>query len=139
MEKIGDQGESLPKTAIERYEGKLNDTDYLNKMSEAYNSDAKKILKSHFGQSDLTIIEQVKLKEIAKTCIRQKLEEIILALKKEMPANKMIDIRNEIVYRWLWELYDIKPSDIPGRRYGNETLDVPEDFREYLRRLRNDS
>lgn len=139
MEKIGNQREPWSEADIEIYDRNLNDPEYLEERFKFYISKAKKILESHFGQSDLTIIEQAKLKEITKACIRQKVEETILVLRREMPADKMIDVKNEIVYRWLWELYDIKRSDIPGLRYGNETLDVPEDFREYLRRLRNQS
>ena len=131
--------ENKPRNFAEKAQNDLNDLERIKKWTNHYVQEAEENLENMLGQANLSTIEKAKLREIAENCFKQKLEEIILYHKGEMPADKMIDVQNEIVYRWLWEIYDIKRSDIPGRPFGNETLDVPEDFREYLRRLRGDS
>lgn len=124
---------------LKRFEKMLSDPEHIKKRTEYYTKEAERILKNMFGQDNFSDIEKVKLREIAENTYRQGLEELILIQKKEMLAINGIDVRQEVVYRWLWELYGINRSDIPGESYGNETLNVPEDFREYLRRLRKDS
>lgn len=125
--------------SVEFYGAQLNDSDYIKKTTNHYVVKAEEDLEKMLGQTSLSDIEKIKLRKIAEQCVKQKIEEKILCLKGRMSRSNMIDIELETVYRWLWELYDIKKSDIPGRPYGNEILYVPEDFREYLRRLREDS
>jgi len=123
----------------EFYEAKLNDPDHILEKTNFNAMVAEHILDSQFGQADLSNIEKAKLREISEGCVKQMLEETILFYEGKMSDNKIIDVSYEIVYRWLWELYDIKRSDLQGRPHGNETLDIPEDFKEYLRRLRANS
>jgi hypothetical protein len=131
--------EERPKTSEEIYQSNLEDLDYIKELTNFYTKKIEKDLSRSLGQTDLSIIEKAKLREIAEETIRQKLEELILISKNEIPSQKTISTRNEILYRWLWELYDIKRSDIPGEAFGNQILNIPEDFKEYLRRLRSDS
>jgi hypothetical protein len=128
-----------PNRILLEWERKLADLEYIKKWTEYYMVEAQKYLEFIYGQENLSVIEKSKLRQIAEECVKQGLEEKILAIKKEMPANKMINVELEIVYRWLWELYDIKKTDIPGEPYGNEMYNVPEYFKEALRGLRGDS
>lgn len=124
---------------LEDYQRKLASPEHIKKRVDFYVAKSLRNLKSIFDQDNLSVIEVAKLRQIAEECVKQGLEETILTIKKEMPAQKMINVELEIVYRWLWDLYDIKKSDIPGEPFGNELLNVPEYFKETLRGLRGDS
>lgn len=98
-------------------------------------------LKEKFGIEDLTTIEGAHLRRIAEKVIEEQAEleserdRLLQTGDREgaWRANLATydDLNDEVVERWLLELYEINRKQIPG------TIDEP--FKEYLKRLREKS
>lgn len=90
---------------------------------------AKKELKETLGVDDLSTIEALRLRKIVQEVNKQLIDE---GEGLKNPTDTGFNPATESVARWLNELYGINHIDIP-----TEEGKTTNDFREYLRRIRN--
>ncbi|MFA5886810.1 MAG: hypothetical protein WC863_03455 [Patescibacteria group bacterium] len=114
-----------------------------NKLEKGFWIEASKLqLKDEFGVENLTTIEGVHLRRITeKVMDEQQLQETKRdRLSKEGDSHgawladfaAYEDLNEEIVTRWLLELYGVTRKEIPGKINDDK-------FKEYLRRLRENA
>lgn len=87
----------------------------------------KNLLKRSLDVDDLSLIEQIRLRQIVKPCLERDDREQELVWAGQMRSDRAIDGIEEAMWEWLFELYGI-------RRYDMDR--ITSEFKEYLRRLR---
>ena len=71
-------------------------------------------LKKYYGVDDLSPIEASRLRQIIKETIKEEADYEKAVGSGELEGTQEFSYRAEIPARWLFELYGIKPEDIPS-------------------------
>lgn len=71
-------------------------------------------LKERYGVDDLSTIESVRLRDIAKEVLKDGLKYLQSVQDDEITGRSMFDLSDETIARWLFYLYGYKLSDIPS-------------------------